>query len=429
MSKIKREKKRQQDIKALTETIATLRQENERLLQEKAELAERIVGLRVLQQIAQSLSSELNLERLLRKILRSAIEVMQATAGSLLLFDKATDELVFEVIEGGGKVLEKQRMSKNEGIAGWVFTHAQPLIVDDVEKDERFYSGFDETSGFRTMSLICVPLIAKGENIGVLEILNKLSGEPFDDDDLDILTTLAAQSATAIENARLYKNVREERDRILAVEEEVRKQLARDLHDGPAQLLSAMIMNIKFLQELLRRDVGKVGEELDSFENLSGRALRQVRNMLFDLRPVILETQGLVPALQSYVQRLLETEDTVFHLQVENHERILDFKTEATVFSIVQEAITNIKKHAGASNVWLTLEEREDSLFVTIKDDGKGFDVKEVEKSYDRRGSLGLLNMRERTELIGGQISFDSAIGQGTSVNLVVPIPHEGKSR
>lgn len=429
MSKIKREKKRQQDIKALTETIATLRQENERLLQEKAELAERIVGLRVLQQIAQSLSSELNLERLLRKILRSAIEVMQATAGSLLLFDKATDELVFEVIEGGGKVLEKQRMSKNEGIAGWVFTHAQPLIVDDVEKDERFYSGFDETSGFRTMSLICVPLIAKGENIGVLEILNKLSGEPFDDDDLDILTTLAAQSATAIENARLYKNVREERDRILAVEEEVRKQLARDLHDGPAQLLSAMIMNIKFLQELLRRDVGKVGEELDSFENLSGRALRQVRNMLFDLRPVILETQGLVPALQSYVQRLLETEDTVFHLQVENYERILDFKTEATVFSIVQEAITNIKKHAGASNVWLTLEEREDSLFVTIKDDGKGFDVKEVEKSYDRRGSLGLLNMRERTELIGGQISFDSAIGQGTSVNLVVPIPHEGKSR
>jgi len=400
-----------------------LRQEVEQLRQAQTRAQERIAALRVLQQIAQSLSSELDLERLLRKILRSALEVMQASAGSLLLSDDAAGELVFEVIEGGGKdVLEHRRMKNNEGIAGWVYTHGQPLIVDDVKRDERFYSGFDEKSGFRTVSLICVPLIAKGQKIGVLEVLNKVSGEHFDENDLDVLTTLAAQSATAIENARLYRDLREERDRILAVEEQVRKELARGLHDGPAQLLSAMIMNIKFLHELLDKDPPRALEELTNVEKLSGRALRQVRNMLFDLRPVMLETQGLIPALRSYAERLKEPGDVNIHLDVEGLTLTLSPKTAATIFSIVQEAVNNIKKHARAKNIWMALERRDDHLLVSIRDDGQGFDVSQVERTYGERGSLGLLNMKERAELVSGKISIESALGKGTTVQLQVPL-------
>ena len=296
--------------------------ENEILRAENKAARERIAALRALQRVAQSLASELNLEPLLKNILGSAVEVMDASAGSLLLIDPATDELVFEVIEGGGgEALQGQRMAKDKGIAGWVVTKRRPLIVNDVDKYERHYKDIETATGFKTDSLICVPLIAKGKVIGALEVLNKRSGENFNDEDLDILTTFAAQSATAIENARLYRDLREERDRIVALEEEVRKRLARDLHDGPAQLLSAIIMSVQFAKEILARTPekpDKLRQELEELEPLATKALHQVRTMLFDLRPVILETQGLAPALESYVKRLRLANDFAVGLEIKD---------------------------------------------------------------------------------------------------------------
>ncbi len=192
--------------------------ENEWLRRENKRLLEHVAALQVLQEVARSLTSELNLEPLLKNILRSAVEVMEASAGSLLLLDPRTDELVFEVIEGGGgPAMEKKRMPKNEGIAGWVLSNQQPVIADDVSQDGRFSARFqeDEGDGFRTASLIAIPLVAKGESIGVLEILNKRNGRHFTQDDLDMLSAFAASAVVAIENAQLYKNLRDERDRIV----------------------------------------------------------------------------------------------------------------------------------------------------------------------------------------------------------------------
>ncbi len=212
------------------------------------------------------------------------------------------------------------------------------------------------------------------------------------------------------------------------MEEEVRKRLARDLHDGPAQLLTAIIMNIRFMQELVRREPGKLMEELSGLEPIATKALRQVRTMLFDLRPVILETHGLVPALEQYAQRINAIGDLTVHLGIEGFDERLTKKKEAAIFSIVQEAIGNVKKHAAAQNVWLTLSRQDDKLIVKIRDDGQGFDVATVEKMYSQRGSLGLLNMRERAELSDGTFRIDSTPGQGTTITLEVPIesPDEG---
>lgn len=399
--------------------------ENERLRRENAHIMERITALQALQEVARSLTSELNLEPLLKNILRSAVGVMEASAGSLLLLDPATDELVFEVIEGGsGAALEKKRMPRDEGIAGWVLSNLQPVIADDVNQDARFSARFQESegNGFRTASLTAAPLMAKGEPIGVLEILNKRSGECFTRDDLDMLVAFAATSAVAIENARLYKNLRDERDRIVSVEEGVRKRLARDLHDGPAQLLAAIIMSLRFVHELEGRAPDKAREELMELESLANKALRQVRTMLFDLRPVILETHGLVPALEQYAQHLNETGDLIVHLRIEGFDGQLTKKKEAAIFSIVQEAIGNVRKHAAAQNVWLTLSWQGDKLVVRIEDDGQGFDMAVVERTYGQRGSLGLLNMRERADLTDGILKIDSTPRQGTTVTLEVPI-------
>jgi signal transduction histidine kinase len=396
--------------------------ENERLREEVRKAQERISALTVLQEISRILTAELQLEPLLNEILRSAVQIMDAAAGAVILLDPETDELVFSVIAGGGGVaLLERRMGKNEGIAGWVVTNGQPVIVDDVTRDERWYGEIQKETGFLTSSLICVPLTYKGSVIGALEILNKLSGEEFDEDDLDLLTTLAHQSATAIENARLYQSLREERDKIVAIEEEVRKELAHDLHNGPVQLLSAMMMQLQFIQQLTEKTPEKVPTELEEMEELASKALRQLRNMLFDLRPVVLEAEGLIPAVYAYVDMIEREEDIAIHLSVTEPERRLPNRMEKSVFSIIQEAVANIRKHAQAENMWISIVPQGDRLLVTIKDDGRGFDPAEVEKSYGQRGSLGLLHIRERAELLGAKLAIDSATGKGTMVRLMVP--------
>lgn len=403
--------------------LANLRRDYDKLQEQNQVYRQQMVALRIVEQLTQTLTLEMELDELLKKIVQAAVQVVRASAGSLLLLDQKTDELVFAVIEGGGgSMLSGQRLAKGIGIAGWVAENRQPLIVDDVSKDERHYHSVTDNTDFKTTSLICLPMIAKGQLIGVLQILNKKSGEPFTREDQETLVTFAAQSAIAIENSRLYHELREERDRILAVEEEVRRRLAGDLHDGPTQLLAAMAMNIKFIQDLAGGQPGQMAEELAQLETLTNKALRQLRTLLFDLRPVILETQGLVPALESYVERLRQDSRTEYCLLVKGELPRLKLHTEETVFSIVQEAVNNTRKHANAKHLAILVERQKDYLLFTIRDDGTGFDLRTLAERYGQQGSMGLLTMRERASLINGQLRLETNPGQGTAVRLLLPI-------
>lgn len=413
----------QQDLK---KQFAVLEKRHAKLQQAYLSLGERTMALHVLQEMTLKLSSELNLQTLLKNILDSAIKVVGAVAGSLLLLDKLTDELVFKVVVGGGgEALEHQRMPKDKGIAGWVLNTREPLIVEDVSQDERFYEGF-QSSDFRTANIICVPLIARGEIIGVLQVLNKSSGEPFSQDDTDLLTTFAAQSATAIANARLVQALREEQDRIRALEEDVRKRLARDLHDGPTQLLAAIRMGLEFSRKLLAHDPSKVDSELAELLPIADRALKQVRTLLFDLRPAVLETEGLVSALEFYAQQIQETEGFSIALETSGFNRRLAGRAEKDIFSVVQEAMGNIKKHAQAQHVWIQLSVTDGWLIITVRDDGKGFNTTQLDPTRGREGSLGMINMQERAQMLGGKLSITSAPGQGTTVTLSAPLEENG---
>ena len=390
-------------------------------LQESYKLmTQQLIGLRMVQRVNQELVSEMDLDLLLQRILRSAIESVQGEAGALLLLDPSGQELIFSVVEGGGgEALEGQRMNRDQGLAGWVVSRNEPLIITDVHRDGRFYESIPRGVDFEVTSQICAPLIVKGEPIGVVQVLNKAEGERFDEDDLSLLTSFAAQSAIAIENTRLYQDLRRERDRLIAVEDQVRKRLARELHDGPTQLLAVLISNINFIGSLLVVEPDKVSEELSALLPLAEKALRQLRTLLFDLRPVILETQGLVPALQQYLDRQQEMDDLNYSLQVDRFEGRLTSQAERAVFGIVQEAVGNVRKHAAAEHVWISVTERNGELRVEVRDDGVGFDVEQLSAEYDQRGSLGLLNMRERAESIGGTLSLHSVPGAGATVALV----------
>ncbi len=390
------------------------------MIADQEKIEKRLAALTAVQNIAQELTSELNPARLILKILNAAVQVVNATTGSLLLWDPETDELVFVVTEE--KELLNYRMPANKGIAGWVFTHCEPLIVGDVTQDGRHYDGVDMDMDFQTHSLIAVPLMNATEKIGIIEAVNKKSGGQFDQEDQDILSALAAQATTAIINARLYQELEAEKNRILELQDQERRKLARDLHDGPAQTLANIIMSIDFILKLHEREPAKLPEELKKLRETVQKTLAQVRNAMFELRPLALETEGLKEALRIYAERLAQTESFQIHLDIRNLDERLPPKVEELCFAIIQEAVGNIKKHARARNTWIGVERQAQKLFVAVRDDGKGFDVMHTEQGYGRRGSLGLRNMKERSEMLGAQYRIESVPGRGTLVSLIVPL-------
>ncbi len=384
-----------------------------------------IATLEVVQDVTRSLTSELNLDPLLHKILAAAVKVINASAGSLLLLDQLTNELVFAVVEGGGgENLQGIRIASDTGIAGWVATHQKPLIIDDVTKDKRYDQSIADIFDIKLTSLLCVPIMTYNRLIGVLQMIQTSPDYHFGQAEQMLLTTFASEAAITIENARLYENLKEERDRLVVVEDKIRKHLARDLHDGPTQFVSAIVMSLNLIEVFINQDPDRVMSEIDRTKSLAEQALKQLRTLLFDLRPVILETQGLIPALEIYIERLEGTDQLNLTLNVEVEFARLSPKAEVAIFAVIQEAINNAKKYAEASHIDLKFkaDHIQDRLTVIIKDEGIGFDLHIVTDGYDKRGSLGMLNMQERAEAINGTFQICSEVGKGTEVILKLPL-------
>jgi len=387
---------------------------------------QRLKQMGIFYKVGQALMTTFDTNKLLSQTMHLAAEVVDAGAASLMLIDEEQRELVFEVSLGSrSHVLRQQRIPLDEGIAGWVARNGQPAIANDARSDPRFSHRVDVRTGFLTQSIAAVPLKVKGRVIGVLEVLNKYSEAGFDQQDVQLMSAIAAQAAIAIENARLYQQVRQERDHIIKAQEEVRRELNRKLHDGPVQLLSAISMSLDHLERLIELKPEAVSGEIAAIHNLAHQTTREARNILFELRPLILETQGLVPALEQYVNQFGDAES--FRLHFKAVEPVdYNVNTAGTIFSIVQEALNNIRRHAYANNVWLTLETRHEYFVVTVRDDGKGFDLSKNTDDYDKRGSFGILNMRERAELIDAELQIESRTtppNRGTSIQLIVPLP------
>lgn len=388
------------------------------------ESQKRIRILNIISEVDRSLTLELDLDPLLHQIVAGAVKVTDASAGSLLLLDELSDELVFAVVEGGGgESLQGTRIASDKGIAGWVATHRQPLIVDDVNKDNRYYHSIAANFDIQLTSLICVPMVSRNKLIGVLQVMQNTPGCYFGPVEQELLNSFASKAAISIENARLYKSLKEERDRLVIVEDEVRKRLARDLHDGPTQFVAAIIMNMEFIKELINRAPEYAPSEVEKTVALARKTLKQLRTLLFNLRPVILETQGLIPALEVYTDRLQEADKLSVTLKVESFNRLAS-RAEVAIFAVIQEAVNNAKKYARSSAIEIILhpDKANDLLTVSVRDNGKGFDVQAVRKQYDKRGSLGMINMQERIEAINGRLKIQSEIGQGTEISIILPL-------
>jgi signal transduction histidine kinase len=376
--------------------------------------------LHLLYEIGQSLAVNLDLSSLLNDIKLRAPRVVGAERCSIFIYEERTQELVLE-LPGEQRTY---RMPADRGIAGWVFTHGVGQIVNDVEQDSRWYDAIGREADFVTRSILCVPMKINDRTIGAVQLVNKADGRNFTEQDMQLLTTLAAQAAIAIENARLYQSLKGERDRLLSKEAEVRQAIARDLHDGPTQGVAAIAMNIEFIKKLFKAMPERVPSELETLAELVHKTTNDIRTLLFELRPLGLETQGLLTTLQQWVDRWRDPSGAETKLRLEAPANVprLPPEIEAAAFIIVQEAVTNARKHARSDLITIYLYQEEDTFVASVRDRGKGFNLAAVEAGYNSRGSLGLLNMKERARLIGADLRMRSEPERGTTVELRIPL-------
>jgi two-component system, NarL family, sensor histidine kinase DegS len=208
---------------------------------------------------------------------------------------------------------------------------------------------------------------------------------------------------------------------IIKAQEEERKRVAREIHDGPAQSMANIVMRAEFCLKLLDMSPEKVRDELISLQNIVRISLMDVRKIIFDLRPMVLDDLGLAPAIKRYLSNYKEQ----YGLQVEflffGQQTRLDSSVEVAVFRIIQEIVSNIHKHACANNSVVKIEMLNNRINIQVRDDGKGFNLNKVMANKEREG-YGLIGMRERVQLLNGEINIVSAPGKGTSISISVPL-------
>ena len=205
---------------------------------------------------------------------------------------------------------------------------------------------------------------------------------------------------------------------VFQIIEEERMRIARDMHDGPAQSMANLVLQAEVLERLLARDPSRIVGELAEFKADVRTALDETRRLIFDLRPMTLDDLGLVPTLRKFVKEYGDRSGINCRFHLVGEERRLPGNYEGVLFRIIQEALTNIRKHARAKSAQVTLTMQPRRVIAVIKDDGEGFDVAATEARLGRTRNLGLISMRERADLEKGELEIRSAIGQGTEVRV-----------
>lgn len=294
-----------------------------------------------------------------------------------------------------------------QGLSGWVAARGLPLCVPDVSQDPRYVL----MQGSQARSELVVPIVVKGETVGVLDVQSDRP-DAFDQKDQAVLESLANQTGAAIENARLYQRARQ-----LAVMEE-RSRLSRDLHDSVTQALYGMTLYAQAAAgQLAAGNLDQVAEHLRELQNTSQEALAEMRLLIFELRPPVLQEDGLVAALRTRLSAVEGRSGLKTELTADIKTR-LPLAVEEGLYRIAQEALNNILKHACARRVVVRLADVGDGrgVSLTVADDGSGFDPVAAQGG----GGLGLADMEERAARLGGRLVITSRPGEGAQVYVEV---------
>lgn len=420
-------------LKASLREIEQWNRELENRVQERTREAERRNReLSAVNAVATTVSRSLNLDEILEAALDKVLDIASVEAGAIRLLEDENSVLRARVWRGMSDLFVGPGGCSMSAacICSEVLRSAQPAVIEDLAAFPEACHVAHRVEGFSSLAVI--PLQSKDRIIGILYVAS-ISKRGFPSDELQLLTALGSQVSIAVENARLYEGIQQKEElrgqllaKVIAAQEEERKRIARELHDEPAQALSALIMSIQAAEDALPAALDREKKQLERAKVRTVQAVKDIRKLILDLRPTALDDLGLVPAIRWYAENTLQGAGTSVRLQVSGEERRLPSQVETSLFRITQEAVNNVAKYSRASECTITLEFGEARVAVTVEDNGDGFDMEEILKSKDQSRGLGLAGMKERATLLGGEFAVYSKSGGGTQIRVEAPVSSGG---
>jgi signal transduction histidine kinase len=411
---------------------AQLEQRLQERTQQLQAQAEKLSTLNTISTVSQSL----NLNEVLNNTLAKVLELMRLQAGWIVLRNEQGEALELAASFGLPRQIVEQHVQcvGSQGTCPTVLRSGQSRVLSP--QDEQQCPTAEYLKGQGLVFRVCVPLQAKERVVGVMSLAGDTQAAQMPPQDtMDTLVAIGRQIGIAVENATLYEELRKEEtlrrqllDRLIAVQEEERKRIALELHDQTGQPLTSLIMTLGMLGE--NQSLAEVQSQAKYLRETAAQVMKEVHDLALELRPSVLDDLGLLAGLR----HLTKDYQDRFHIPVDlqvlglGDERLRP-EVETALYRIVQEALTNIAKHAAAENVSIVLEKRASRVRLIIEDDGRGFDVSGALGSgrgnRPTDGKLGLYGMRERAALLEGTLTIESTPGVGTTVFVTVPLEEE----
>jgi signal transduction histidine kinase len=366
--------------------------------------------LESLNDVADALVHEFDLDRLLQLVAERLHGLIRPRAVTIALPSPDGARVVAAAGENAHEFVGMQipKRSKTVRVMERQRSERVDSALDDPEVDQQTARRFGERTG------LYVPLVLRGEAIGVITARDKTGPDPrFSDEDLRLAEVFAQRASVAVELSRLV--ARDALQRVVTAQEAERKRLARELHDETGQALTSILLGLRTIEDAA--DDGARRRAVDDVRELVRSTLQDVRQLAVELRPTALDDFGLVPALRRLTSTFGESTGIVVDLEAALPDERLPSELETALYRIVQEALTNIVKHARASHVSIVLTRKPSSVAAVVEDDGVGFDP-----AAPRADGLGLVGMRERVALLGGRVAIESTPGRGTTAIVEVPL-------
>jgi len=374
-------------------------------------LTRRNVDMELLNGIASTLTSSLELDEILNKALGLVMNYMKVESGEIFLLDedKTTLRMVLHRGEAAEAFWKRNLFKVGEGFIGLAAKDREAMVSKNIESDTRFMRETVVRAGFHQIA--CIPLMS-GENLmGVLSVATR-HHEPLEERSVQLLTAVGNWAGLAIENARLHANVR--RFAVLAE----RERIGMDLHDGIIQSIYGVGLTLENVFLSINEDPGTAKERVQQAIDGLNHVIRDLRSYILDLKPRQLGNDGLISGLRRLVTEFRANTFAEVYLSGPEKELVhLSPSHALALFHICQEALANAAKHAKAKNVQITLWTTGERVLMEIHDDGRGFDMGKMSSSIGH----GLANMQTRAHAVSGDVDISSVAGEGTTILAWVP--------
>ncbi len=397
-----------EDLVGLLAAQAAVAIENARLYEASQRWSQQ---LEALNEVGNALATEIDLPRLLELIVRRLGELIDARVIAIAV-PRADGTLVIEAAEGErAEEIVGLELEPAGSKSGLVLERRRGERVDSLLDDPEVDYGVGRPTGARTG--LYVPLIVRDRPIGVIVAHDKSGDDPrFTTEDLRLAETFATRAAVAVDQSRRVATAALRR--VVEAQELERRRLARELHDQTGQELTSVLLGLKALE-----DAPETEARAQALVKVRGQVLETlhaVRRLATELRPKALDDYGLVPAVKRLSESFVEQTGLLLDFEARLGERRFPSDVETALYRMIQEALTNIVKHAQARHVSIVLSTDHRAITALIEDDGRGFDLEVA------REGMGLDGMRERLGLIGGKLTIESRLGGGTTLVAKVPL-------